>query len=531
MYIDLVQLYGMLQPPNAEPLSVEILASALLETYPELNCDIHTLDVRNGQVAIHDLAKKIVDKKSKIIGISVPQSTYQLSFDLINLLRKDCQNSSIILGHSLPTHLPENFLNYYPELLIVRGWGEETFVQLVEHLIERNSNLGDIPNLCYIENNQIQFTPPQWPSKIRKPLRQYAMDFFPRVESSRGCHHDICTFCTRLPRAKRGGSVWVKRPVDDVMDDIQSLVSSGKTYFTFTDEDFIGSDLDNAIQLARALRQFQGIRFSLSVRADNVKNPHGSSDENAKRLELFEELRKAGLYLVFIGVESLSNSQLKRYGKGITATDSIVAAQLIQYLGVEIELGYILFDPLMSRQELLENVDRLDESGLWTKIGWLFNHLRPQVDTAYLRHMENRGLKANYNSERMHYQVDHIYVDDSVRFIAEFTRAWTNPLEEVYILVRNIGRTTQSASIYTHFIWGIRLLFFRILKWLVYSDARKTSDLDQIVLIGFNLELRGLLKSIKLYLLSKQPLSETEVALKIECDKLLQSKEWVVMGT
>jgi radical SAM superfamily enzyme YgiQ (UPF0313 family) len=59
------------------------------------------------------------------------------------------------------------------------------------------------------------------------------------------------------------------------------------------------------------------MQFSLSLRVDNVYNPKESDTLTLRRLNLFRLLKEAGLSLVYFGVESLSDTQLKRYGKGV----------------------------------------------------------------------------------------------------------------------------------------------------------------------------------------------------------------------
>jgi hypothetical protein len=85
-----------------------------------------------------------------------------------------------------------------------------------------------------------------------------------------------------------------------------------------------------------------------------------SLEWHSGRMYMWHLLKRAGLARLFIGVESGSTSQLKRYGKGITPEQSIMALRILSSLGIEIRIGFVMFDPLMTFQELNENVEFLE---------------------------------------------------------------------------------------------------------------------------------------------------------------------------
>ena len=208
--IILFQLYGAKQPPDAEPLSIEILAAAARERYPQSEIRCIPLNHTSEEEKIN-YAISIIDLSSpNIIGISIPQSTYLLSVNLMEAIYRDNPSANVIIGHALPTYAPEIFLNKFPRSIIVRGWGEESFTQLIENILEHRTPLSDIPNLCFWKNGQLSMTLVRWPSKIIKPYRESPERFFSRVEASRGCHHDVCTFCTRPPQPDNM-LPWVRR--------------------------------------------------------------------------------------------------------------------------------------------------------------------------------------------------------------------------------------------------------------------------------------------------------------------------------
>jgi radical SAM superfamily enzyme YgiQ (UPF0313 family) len=523
----LVQLYGELQPPDAEPLSIELLASAMVNHLPFVQIELRTLSITERDAGIQQIIDLAFIKKPVAIGISVPQSTFNLAVDLIKGIYQTNMEIQVILGHALPTHSPDFFLQIFPNAIIVRGWGEESFAKLVEHCITRAINLHEIPNLCYLRDGELHFSPPKWPSESAMPIRVSPDRYFSRVESSRGCHHDVCTFCTRQPRDRKSKVIWRRRPISDTLDDIRNLKSEGMQFFTFADEDFVGNDLVGAQKIVDGLAQIGGLNFTLSVRADNVFNPHGTFAENEQRRRLFESLREAGLYLVFVGVESLSDTQLKRYGKGVTANQSIEAVRIIQRLGIGLEMGYILFDPLLTKSELIENIKRLDQSGLWSNVGYLYNRLRPQKESPYMQLLVMSELIGEYDPNTMSYGL--LFTDSLVGEIAQSCDNWFTEFLQIFALARNIERNSASSGAYARFVFSVRSLQFRLLRALVQLRISENQIFNIQSLSPYSAERDGLVRNLYSHLATKSDLTSTEFALKRECELFMDNQAYNYM--
>ncbi len=516
----LIQLYGSMQPPDAEPLSVEVLAAAILNKYPF--CHVVTITIKK-QEDISQINSEIINTLlSQVIGISVPQSTFDLSFLVIEAIYRTNPDANIILGHALPTHSPDYFLRIFPKLLIVRGWGEESFVQLIEYYCAEIGSIENIPNLCYLKNGRLFFTHIKWPSTIVNPIRYAPELFFPRVEGSRGCHHDVCTFCTRQPRNKKLEPSWRRRKISEIIEDISEIKSKGKYMFTFTDEDFIGDDLVGAQSIAKELQSIKNIHFSISVRIDNIINPLDTETDKKQRRRVFELLRKAGLNLVFLGVESLSNSQLKRYNKHVTSELCIRSIGEIQSLGIGFEMGFILFDPLLTENELSENIQVIEETGLWANIGNIFNYLRPQKDSAYVDLLNKSKLSGIYNPNTLSYDSSFLY--DVIGKIFQQGNSWIREFDPIYLLARNIARNEYANGQYLHFVLVYRSLTFRYLRFLSKTNGVLTEVDSQEKLQFFNVERNTLIRNLYQAILRKERntrLTETELVLKIECSSFL----------
>lgn len=475
--IVLIQCYGVMQPPNAEPLSIEMLAGILNQKFGDLiTIKLLLLDAREDPDGERLSSQLSTQKDITIVGVAIPQSTYFLALNFLKHLRETHISPLIVLGHAIPTHSPESFLKYFPESLIVRGWGETAICEIVEQYLTGQPDWYKVHSIVFQANNQIVTTPIIWPRILVSPRRIESKHFFARVESSRGCHYDVCTFCTRQPKNPKTLS-WFRFHTDIVLSEIAHLKAKGITKFTFADEDFIGNDLQGAETIARGIKDIGGMQFSLSLRVDNVYNPHETDEMNRRRINLFQLLKEAGLSLVYLGVESLSDTQLKRYGKGVRAIDSIKAVEVIEAIEIPMELGYILFDPLLTFSELQENVAWLTSRSFPKYVGQLFNNLRVQRDSAFVSLLRFRGLLGNYNPDTIEYTYE--YQDLFIADIAAICLKWKEEIDEIYSHARNIQRTEFTNSYCDKFVHEMRLLDLNVLNYLIGSYKKcKVVKLD-----------------------------------------------------
>ncbi|MCB1194084.1 MAG: hypothetical protein KDK90_26850 [Leptospiraceae bacterium] len=131
----------------------------------------------------------------------------------------------------------------------------------------------------------------------------------------------------------------------------------------FTDEDFIGGNFERAILLANEI---------IIAKNNGLINPKMNFFFDAKITDIINKKsytvldlwREAGLREIFVGLESGSKNQLKRYGKTATPDKNFQAIEVLKKLGIQIDTGYILFDPEMNFSELLENIEYIKKINL-----------------------------------------------------------------------------------------------------------------------------------------------------------------------
>jgi hypothetical protein len=72
--------------------------------------------------------------------------------------------------------------------------------------------------------------------------------------------------------------------------------------------------------------------------------------------DLFIRMRDAGLYLVYMGLESGSEEGLEILNKGITVEQNLPAVEMLKNIGVMFEYGFMLFDPSSTFESVRSNL-------------------------------------------------------------------------------------------------------------------------------------------------------------------------------
>jgi hypothetical protein len=85
---------------------------------------------------------------------------------------------------------------------------------------------------------------------------------------------------------------------------------------------------------------------------------------DAVEAELFARMRDAGLYLVYMGLESGNEEGLKSLHKQITVEENTGAVAILKRLGIRFEFGFMLFEPSTNFDSI-----RLDLQFLRTIVG------------------------------------------------------------------------------------------------------------------------------------------------------------------
>lgn len=302
------------------------------------------------------------DLNPVLIGFSLIFQFYIDRFGaLIRYLRANGVDCHFTMGGHFPSLSYEHTLKLVPELdSVVRFEGEATLLELADRL-SAGRDWRDIAGLAYSLDGAIRITPARplvsdldtlpYPERnagrATTILGRRAMPLL----ASRGCIR-TCSFCSIhvFYRTAPGKVVRTRRPLKVVEEMRHLFEQQGVTIFLFQDDDFpvfgpvwqrwareFISELYRAGLVGRVI-------WKINCRADAVD------------VKLFAEMKRAGLFMVYMGLESGSEEGLTTLHKQITAEQNSRAVAILKELGIMFEFGFMLFDPSTTFESVAANL-------------------------------------------------------------------------------------------------------------------------------------------------------------------------------
>ena len=289
-------------------LGMGYLAAALQEH----GYTVELCEVRDGPGKIEALVRRA---QPAVVGFSLIFQFFLPQFRRVAMhLRRAGIGSHFTMGGHYASLCHEDALRAFPELdSIVRYEGELTLVDLLGR-IRAGDDWRQTPGIAYAEDGAI------YESEVRAlvadldslpfPYRPYPPDRivgFPTLQlmASRGCARR-CSFCSihTFYRTAPGKVVRVRKPERVIEEMLELNAVRGVRVFLFQDDDFplwgrAGRRwVDELTARMRDTGLADGTIWKISCRAEYVEP------------ELFSELRDAGLFMVYMGIESGVDSGL-----------------------------------------------------------------------------------------------------------------------------------------------------------------------------------------------------------------------------
>ncbi len=322
---------------------------------------VRVVDIEQDPETILAIAREI---NPVLIGFSL---IFQFFIDryaaLLRLLRENQIRCHFTMGGHFPSLSYEETLRLVPELdCVVQFEGEITLVALVE-TISRGTDWRGVEGIAYRGPTGVVVTPARpliqnldllpYPERDYEPGAVLGRSIMP-ILASRGCAR-TCSFCSihTFYRAAPGRIVRTRRPAEVVREMRRLHEERGITIFLFQDDDFplfgplwrrwAGDFVDELYR-----NDLPGkVIWKMNCRADSVEP------------ELFIRMRDAGLYLVYMGLESGSEQGLATLHKQITVEQNLRAVSVLKSIGLMWEYGFMLLDPSSTFESVRENLSFL----------------------------------------------------------------------------------------------------------------------------------------------------------------------------
>jgi len=363
-------------------LSIGLLAGWLRRAQ---KADVRLIDMQMG-TTVDQIMTAVETFAPELIGISISYGQKFVALDVVeriyDLKSRALCNALVVLGNVIPASFPDEFVHQYPGLLISTGEGETTIEALCDVLLSTRAP-ESVPGIAYAAGDSVVRTPKEPVHLPVLPLP--SLDTLPdlarfrgavTLELSRGCQWNVCTFCPRDHKS----AVWKTYQPAQIIEQFARLERAcdelGVTKHVFlADEEFVGG-IDDGTETERLIEVAQGLIergttmvFDAAARVDQVFSPKMNEAWHVRRMEMWGLCRDAGLDRLFMGIESGSDTQLRRYGKGLRGIHSVNAIRILSALGVHLRFGFITFDQLMvGLRELKENIAFLERTDAYVSV-------------------------------------------------------------------------------------------------------------------------------------------------------------------
>jgi anaerobic magnesium-protoporphyrin IX monomethyl ester cyclase len=330
------------------PLSILALAAVI-----EGKEDYAIVDENLEDDAQASIRQVMESQPARMLAVSVmPGPQMVAALPVCRWFKATYPNVTIVWGGYFPTLYPDTALNAKYVDIVVRGQGEDTFLELVE-----DRQIASIRGVSYRDAFGLHVHNPERPMRSPGdfPVMPYhrldpAKYLLPTFLGSRTVVHQAsigcpfkCNFCGVVDFSGSREKLESPERTASVLAQLQR--DYGANAVQFYDNNFFLRE-DHARELADRLQPL-GMNWWCEARVDTVQR---YSDDTLRKI------RAAGCVMIFFGVESGSNRKLKEMKKEITAEQSLELAARIRKFGIVPEYSLIFGDPSDSETDFHETV-------------------------------------------------------------------------------------------------------------------------------------------------------------------------------
>ncbi|MEA3229393.1 MAG: radical SAM protein [archaeon] len=351
------------------PLGLLYLANYVRERNPATAISFKDYRVEQYNGNIRNLENDLADADIIASGGSTTEIP-----DTLRILRTAKRLGKItVAGGIFPSSNPDYMLRSGVVDYVVRGEGEETFAELLK-AIESNRPINNLPGVSYnargtfVHNKHreaIDLSKLPLPAYDLAPMKDYAEVSTGSIYSARGCNK-ACEFCTV---SRHWNYSYRPRPVQSILKEMEILLDYGFSRIHFKDESML-QDRERAMQLFTAIKEHG---FNVGIK--------GKARLDQLDPELLETMKGAGVDMLHIGVESVSEQSLRDMHKGVSRKDIQANLEMILAQGIGVNPVYMFSWPGETISDLAANADFIKEFGSNDNVTTYISFITPHPGT------------------------------------------------------------------------------------------------------------------------------------------------------
>ena len=344
---------------------------------------------------IKDVVPELINTYNPdVVGLSAMSFQFETAKQVAALIKTINNHVKTILGgyHATVTYQELSAgSDSEPFDFLFRGEGDIGFNEFLNAL-EGGCGFDSIMGLSYRQNRGFVHNPPRPLEDLRKikiPDRSKRIwggyhwygATLEVIESSRGCTMP-CNFCSI---DKMYGRSFRAFEIERVISDIEDAKKHGTKFFFFADDN-ITLDIPRFEQLCDAIVEHGHNDAWYFIPASSVGIAASET--------LVEKMAKAGVKVVFLGIENVSEGNLKRMKKGSILEKTTAAIKKLHDYDIMIIGGIIIGHPDDKESDIAQNYEYCRENNIDFPA---FQILTPYPKTESREELLKMGLVTNEN--------------------------------------------------------------------------------------------------------------------------------------
>lgn len=337
------------KPPN-------LAISSIAGNIEGHNVYIADLILRRDRVA--ETVKELIAKyRPDIVGLTAMSFQFATARRIASLIKGLNKNIKIVLGGYHATLMYDEICKSEesgPFDFLIRGEGDLCFHELAEAIngeraVEGVRGVSFRNDGCFVHNpprpleDLTKIKIPDRSKRVWKGYRYYGFTL-DIVESSRGCVMP-CNFCSM---DKMYGKTFRRFSIERILADIANAKQHGANFIVFSDDNFT-LDIKGFETLCDAIVDagHNDIRYIIQASSAGIASSN----------TLVEKMARAGFRIVFLGIENVSEENLRLMKKGNIIEKTKLAVKRLHEHDIMIVGGMIIGNPNDKEEDIAKNYE------------------------------------------------------------------------------------------------------------------------------------------------------------------------------